>query len=76
MIFKEIVNEQSQQVKKDIKKQLSKVLYMKNISYQQKIKNANILLNSIRSLDSNEISNIMGLLLSYNGLEKIFIDLK
>ncbi|KAG4095233.1 hypothetical protein H8356DRAFT_996929 [Neocallimastix lanati (nom. inval.)] len=71
----EIVNEQSQQVKKDIKKQLSKVLYMKNISYQQKIKNANILLNSIRSLDSNEISNIMGLLLSYNGLEKIFIDL-
>lgn len=63
-------------MKKDIKKQLSKVIYMKNISYQQRIKNANALLNSIRSLDSNEIANIMGLIFSYNGLEKIFIDLK
>jgi len=49
---------------------------MKNISSQQKIKNANNLLNSIRSLDSTEFSGIMGLILSYNGLEKIFIDLK
>ncbi|ORY80157.1 hypothetical protein LY90DRAFT_664604 [Neocallimastix californiae] len=48
---------------------------MKNISSQQKIKNANNLLNSIRSLDSTEFSGIMGLILSYNGLEKIFIDL-
>eukprot|EP00833_Pecoramyces_ruminatium_P007787 jgi/Orpsp1_1/1181819/evm.model.c7180000078755.1 len=71
----EITNEQIQQMKKDIKKQLSKVIYMKNISYQQRIKNANALLNSIRSLDSNEIANIMGLIFSYNGLEKIFIDL-
>ncbi|OUM63667.1 hypothetical protein PIROE2DRAFT_9740 [Piromyces sp. E2] len=71
----ENLSEQFQQLKKDIKKQLSKIIYVKNINYQQRIKNTNNLLNTIKSLNTQEISNIINLLLSYNGLEKIFIDL-
>ena len=70
------MSEQSQQLKKDIKKQLSKIIYVKNVNPQQRIKNANNLLNTIKSLNPQEISSIINLLLTYNGLEKIFIDLK
>jgi len=70
------LSEQSQQLKKDIKKQLSKIIYVKNVNPQQRIKNANNLLNTIKSLNPQEISSIINLLLTYNGLEKIFIDLK
>jgi len=75
-IYIEVSNEQNQQLKKEIKKQISKVIYMKNITYQQRTKNASILLKTVSTLNPQEISGVLGLFLSHNGLEKISIDLK